>query len=139
MLIEISQMQRLIAFWGHPTYALSVVLFSLLLSSGLGSYTTLRVAEPGNDAKVRLGILLLVLLAFGLLTPRAIAAFGSSTMACRIFVATGVLVPLGLFMGMAFPLGLKLATSRLDSLTPLFWGMNGQLWFVGQCWRWRLR
>jgi len=68
---------------------------------------------------------LLVLLAFGALTPRAIAAFGSSTMASRIFVATGVLFPLGLFMGMAFPLGLKLATSRLYDLTPLFWGMNG--------------
>ena len=31
MLIEVSQMQRLIVFLGHPTYALSVVLFTLLL------------------------------------------------------------------------------------------------------------
>ena len=125
MLIEISQMQRLIVFLGHPTYALSVVLFALLLSSGLGSYTTRRIVEPGNDAKVRLVILLMVLLAFGLMTPRAISAFSSSTTGFRIFVATGILFPLGLFMGMAFPLGLKLAASRLDGLTPLFWGMNG--------------
>src|SRR5262249_27567756 len=34
MLIETSQMQRLIIALGHPTYALSVVLFGLLLSSG---------------------------------------------------------------------------------------------------------
>ena len=34
MFIEISQMQRLIVFLGHPIYGLSVVLFSLLLSSG---------------------------------------------------------------------------------------------------------
>ncbi len=40
MLIETSQMQRLIIALGHPTYGLSVVLFSLLLSSGVGSYLT---------------------------------------------------------------------------------------------------
>src|SRR2546425_8386100 len=40
MLVEISQMQRLIIFLGHPTYSLSVVLFALLVSSGLGSYLT---------------------------------------------------------------------------------------------------
>ena len=45
MLIETSQMQRLIIALGHPTYALSVVLFGLLLSSGAGSYLTSRVTE----------------------------------------------------------------------------------------------
>jgi hypothetical protein len=40
-------------------------------------------------------------------------------------VATGILFPLGLFMGMAFPLGLKLAASQVDALTPAFWGVNG--------------
>src|SRR6185369_7289243 len=40
MLIETSQMQRLIIALGHPTYALSVVLFALLLSSGAGSFLT---------------------------------------------------------------------------------------------------
>src|SRR5262249_30818982 len=33
MLIEISQMQRLTIFLGHPIYSLSVVLFTLLVSS----------------------------------------------------------------------------------------------------------
>jgi hypothetical protein len=37
MFIEISQLQSLIIFLGHPTYSLSVVLFSLLLSTGMGS------------------------------------------------------------------------------------------------------
>ena len=43
MLIETSQMQRLIIALGHPTYGLSVVLFALLLSSGLGSFLTQSV------------------------------------------------------------------------------------------------
>ena len=38
MLIEISLIQQLTLLLGHPTYALTVVLFALLLSSGLGSF-----------------------------------------------------------------------------------------------------
>ena len=49
MFVEISQMQRLVIFLGHPTYGLSVVLFSLLLSSSLGSYLTQRLSR--NDVR----------------------------------------------------------------------------------------
>ena len=34
ILVEISLIQRFVLFLGHPTYALTVVVFSLLLSSG---------------------------------------------------------------------------------------------------------
>ncbi len=125
MLVEVSQMQRLIVFLGHPTYALSVVLFTLLLSGGLGSYTTLGLSKPSTGPAARLLVLLIVLLLFGLLTPHAIAVFGSSTTPLRIIVAAGILLPLGFFMGMAFPLGLKVATGPLDGLMPAFWGING--------------
>jgi spermidine synthase len=125
MLIEISQMQRLIVFLGHPTYALSVVLFSLLLSSGLGSYTTGKFTQAGRSGVSRLLMLLVAMLVFGVLTPYATSAFASSENAVRIAVAAGILFPLGIFMGMAFPLGLKLAASQVDELTPAFWGVNG--------------
>ena len=39
MLIEISQMERLMLFLGDPVYGLGVVLFTILLFSGLGSTT----------------------------------------------------------------------------------------------------
>ncbi|MET0969653.1 MAG: hypothetical protein ABWY18_10665, partial [Tardiphaga sp.] len=39
MLIEISQMQRLMVFLGHPVYGLGVVLVAILIFSGLGSIT----------------------------------------------------------------------------------------------------
>ncbi|MBI3787343.1 MAG: hypothetical protein HY276_03710, partial [Ignavibacteriales bacterium] len=108
MLIEISQMQRLIIFLGHPTYSLSVVLFSLLLSSGLGSYLTRTIpaADVTKGAYLRLSILLCMLVVFGALTPHAIAAFQDATTVVRILVATTVLFVLGVSMGMAFPLGM---------------------------------
>jgi hypothetical protein len=127
MLVEISQMQRLVVFLGHPVYGLSVVLFALLLSSGLGSFTTWGIAEGRmrSGAILRLTLLLGALVVFGLLTPRAMAAFQASTTLPRILVATGLLFPLGLFMGMAFPLGMKLAARDSSALTPWLWGING--------------
>ena len=47
MLIEISQMQRLMVFLGHPVYGLSVVLFTILLFGGIGS-TTVGARFPGR-------------------------------------------------------------------------------------------
>lgn len=127
MLVEISQMQRLIVFLGHPVYGLSVVLFSLLLSSGLGSYLTQAIRNPGltRSTTVLLLLLLCVLIVFGYLTPSAIRGFGESTTTVRILVATGMLFPLGIFMGMPFPLGMKMASARSASLTPWLWGING--------------
>lgn len=127
MFVEISQMQRLIVFLGHPTYGLSVVLFTLLLSSGLGSYSTEKISNPGmrGSAIVRLLFLLCMIIIFGILTPYALRSFQASTTTLRIFVAIGMLFPLGLFMGMPFPLGMKMASTRSTSLTPWLWGING--------------
>ncbi|MBW2046069.1 MAG: hypothetical protein JRI96_14500 [Deltaproteobacteria bacterium] len=127
MFIEISQMQRLIIFLGHPTYGLSVVLFTLLLSSGLGSYSTQKINILSNrkSAVVRLLLLLGVLAVFGKLTPYVIDAFKGSTTMFRIFISALILFPLGLFMGMPFPLGMKTASVNSSSLTPWLWGING--------------
>ncbi|KPL11310.1 hypothetical protein AMJ85_03925 [candidate division BRC1 bacterium SM23_51] len=127
MLVEISQLQRLIIFLGHPTYGLSAVLFTLLLSSGLGSYLTWNVERTGlaKAASLRLSLLLCALVVFGILTPTVIGHFQGSATMTRILVGVIVLFPLGLFMGMAFPLGMKLASSRSAALTPWLWGING--------------
>jgi hypothetical protein len=127
MLIEVSQMQRLIIFLGHPTYALSVVLFTLLLSSGLGSYTTHGTGEPRlrRVGAVRIGVLVGVLCAFGIFTQRTLVAFHAAVTPTRISVGVGILFPLGFLMGMAFPLGMKAASGNERKLTPWLWGING--------------
>ncbi len=75
MLIETSQMQRLIIALGHPTYGLSVVLFALLLSSGIGSYLTAGITEPAaaRRGRGRLLATVAVLGVFGLITPTVVA------------------------------------------------------------------
>ncbi len=127
MLIEISQMQRLMIFLGNPVYSLSVVLFALLLSTGLGSYFTRNIHENGLRVKGlrRLSALLGVLFLFGLVTPAVMGHYAASTTPVRIIIAVCVLFPLGFLMGMPFPLGFKQASLNSPSLTPWLWGING--------------
>ena len=127
MLVEISQMQRLIIFLGHPTYSLSVVLFSLLLAGGIGSYMTQGGGGSVNEnsGRWRLIMLLCVLALFGAITPALIQNFETSTTPVRILVAGGILFPIGICMGMAFPLGMSVASARVPQATPWLWGING--------------
>jgi hypothetical protein len=123
MLVEVSQMQRLIVFLGHPTYGLSVVLFAMLASSGLGSLVMGRLR--GLRAAVPLAALVTALAVFGAATPWAIRSFEASTTPVRIAIAIGLLLPIGFLMGMAFPLGMRAATMRAPVLAPWLWGING--------------
>jgi hypothetical protein len=128
MLIETSQMQRLIIVLGHPTYGLSVALFALLISSGLGSFLTRNIsaAEASATAPRRLALLVLVLVVFGLVTPFAVHYVEAQTTLVRATVAAAILFIPGLLMGQAFPIGMKLAAGR-DHLTPWLWGINGAM------------
>ncbi len=131
LLIEIAQMQRLILFLGHPTYGLSVVLFSLLLFSGIGSLASERLAPVRPNPGVRLpalwplAALLAVIVAFAFLTPAAIDRFAAQTTPLRIVLAAALLAPMAFLMGMPFPLGMKVASLRADAPTAFFWGING--------------
>jgi len=120
-------MQRLVVFLGHPTYGLSVVLFGLLLSSSLGAYLTERAEDRSlrRSGVLRFALLMAALVAFGLLTPHATVALRGEVTPLRILVATGILFCLGVFMGMAFPLGMKVAAGKSPALAPWLWGING--------------
>jgi SAM-dependent methyltransferase len=127
LLVEISQLQRLTVFLGHPTYALTVVLFSLLVFSGLGSFASARLADPNRPrlTLVPLGALLVVVAAIGLLTPTIIEAADGSTTPVRIATAVAILAPLGLVMGMPFAIGMRAAATRPGAPTAFLWGING--------------
>jgi len=129
MLVETSQMQRLIVVLGHPTYGLSVVLFALLVSSGIGSFFSRGIGRDGapGAGTLQLTLLLVVLGILGLVTPAITGMFAASATPVRIAVSVLVLAPAGFLMGMAFPLGMKLASRRAAALSPWLWGVNGAL------------
>ena len=79
MFIEIGLIQRISVFIGHPIYALSVVLFSIILSTGLGSLLSEKVKLHQPHQR-----LYLVVIARGLYSGAALLAASSDTFFARI-------------------------------------------------------
>ena len=128
LLVEVSELQRLSIFLGHPTYALTVVLFSLLLASGIGSMLSGRFLGSArrNLALAPLVALVGVLVLFALVQPAVLDATRGATTGVRILAAIALLIPLGLMMGMPFSIGMRTATLTFENPpTPFFWGING--------------
>jgi SAM-dependent methyltransferase len=124
MLIEISQMQRLMVFLGHPVYGLGVVLFTILLFSGIGSATVGATAPRPGAVALRIAALLATLAAAGLLTPLVTTWARSEATDMRILASVLLLAPPAFCMGMMFPLGLSI-WRRHGELLPFFWSANG--------------
>ncbi len=128
LIIEISQLQRLSIFLGNPTYSLAVVLFSVLLFSGIGSMATERFVKTGRPSSFLIPLLVLlgVVLLFGLVTPGIFEANEGATTPMRITIAVLLLAPLSLGLGMPFVIGMRAAAARGgDTPTAFLWGING--------------
>ncbi len=132
ILIEISFVQKFVLFLGYPTYSLTVVLFSLLTYSGIGSFLTGRMSRPPEDRFPLLFVgLALVSLAYLFVLPSIFATFLGSALAIRVVIASAVLVPLGLVMGMFFPSGIQIVRRANAQFVPWAWGINGCASVVG--------
>ena len=124
MLIEISQMQRLMVFLGHPVYGLGVVLFTILLFSGAGSATVGAHVPRSGAVIARVAALLTTLVLAGLLTPLLTNWARTESTDMRILLSVLLLAPPAFCMGMMFPLGLSV-WRRHQQLLPFFWSANG--------------
>lgn len=132
IVVEIVLIQRFILFLGHPIYATTVILFSLLLFGGAGSYLTRSLSRRSWFSRTRAILLLLVLLLiynWGL--PRFIEHFIQLPSMARIVVTVLLICPLGLLMGMPFPLGIMRVDQVASSLIPWVWGINGAFSVIG--------
>ncbi|MEO8601858.1 MAG: hypothetical protein ABI629_04710 [bacterium] len=125
MMLEIPLMQRFILFLGYPVYALVVILFALLLFSGLGALWSRDVAAT-SLRRVLIGIVLLsALYVWGL--PPLIAMLMALPIAAKIALTVACLAPLGLLLGMAYPLGIGILRRAGTELVPWAWGLNGAM------------
>ncbi len=125
ILIEVALIQKFVLFLGHPTYALTVVIFSLLVSSGIGSYASGKVigSSAARWRAVLGGIALLIgLLAVDVtvLLPKAITL----PIAWKVVVSVALIFPAGFLMGMPFPTGLARLEKWHRASVRWAWSLN---------------
>jgi spermidine synthase len=107
ILVEIAFIQRFVLFLGHPTYALTVVIFLLMLSSGAGSLFSRRCLPRSEMGWIPLLLVVAVLLLYVFVLPIRLAAWVGLEFQYRLLISGVLLVPLGFLMGMPFPTGLR--------------------------------
>jgi spermidine synthase len=125
ILIQVALIQKFVLFLGHPTYALTVIIFSMLISSGLGSFFSRRFVQ-GSDARlstILVGIAALVAILAVIATPLTGAGVGWP-LPLKILVAVLLIAPAGFLMGMPFPNGLARLEERHRSAVRWAWSLN---------------
>jgi spermidine synthase len=123
LFVELTLMQKSALFLGHPTYSIAVTLLTLLLASGLGSGYAARLTAPVHRvARVAALVVVGILAASEVGLHPLFVALLPAPFAVRVAVLVVTTFPLGFVMGMPFPMGLRAASARGDTLVA--WGLG---------------
>ncbi|PYL99424.1 MAG: hypothetical protein DME27_01910, partial [Verrucomicrobia bacterium] len=123
---EMGLLQRLSVFLGHPIYSLSIVLFSLILTTGVGSLVSDRLPLDTRARFVLWGLATACYLsALPVCLPAVLHAAESAPLAMRAALSVAVIAPAGVLMGFGFPTGMRFINAVNPTPTPWFWGING--------------
>jgi hypothetical protein len=120
LFVEMPLLQQFILFVGQPTYSFSLVLFSILFFSGLGSLAAARF-----PLRRSLPILVITTLAYPLLLSGLFAVTIGWPLPWRVLVAVLSLGPVGFLLGQPLPGGIRLLEQRAPQWIPWAWAVNG--------------
>ncbi len=141
MLTEICLIQRFVLFLARPVYAFSGVLFSILVTSALGSYCSRKVFFPKDNREIpakkslcRIPVLVMtpvLLIVYALLLHSGLTAAIVWPLWMRYGVTFLAILPLGFMMGMFFPMGVRVLSRRFEHAIPWAWAVNASVSVVG--------
>jgi hypothetical protein len=132
ILIELALMQKLILLLGNPTTTFAILLFTLLLSSGSGSFLSSRIARNSmkNLVFVIAGITVLGI-SYTLFLPSIVYSTIAEPFELKATVSIAVLAPIGFLMGMPLPTGIRLLKAHRPDYIPWMWAINGAFSVLG--------
>jgi len=122
MIVEVMLIQRYTLFIGPSVYSLATILLVLLISSAIGS----KFSGWFEDKTSFIAIITLIVLE-SFLFPLITSKFVGFGMLPRMLISALLIAPLGFFMGMPFPKGVKKVKEFVD------WGfaINGAASVLG--------
>ncbi|MCG8605895.1 hypothetical protein MJD09_13000, partial [bacterium] len=122
MLIEIALFQKLTLFLGEPVLTLTVLLFSLLLGSGIGSLLSSVFGENKHWMVAVASLAGFIITCVYVIYIDALFGAGFDAKV----TAAIMLLPLGLVLGFPFPLSVRLMKEYgLGNSVYVMWGVNG--------------
>jgi hypothetical protein len=135
ILIQIGLIQKFVLLLGHPTYALTVIVFSMLVASGLGSLFSRRIVAGESDLALRWVLAAIsaaiVTLAF-VITPLSEIVIGWP-LPLKMLITALLIAPAAFLMGMPFPAGLSRLESGYPDAVRWAWSLNAAASVLGSC------
>jgi hypothetical protein len=132
ILIQVALIQKFVLLLGTPTYALTVIVFSMLLASGAGSYFSRSLVGEQDSRLMRtlvVAAVLVMILAFS--AAPLVRAAAAWPLVAKLLLTTVAIAPAAFFMGMPFPSGLR----RLERVHPpsvrWAWALNAAASVLG--------
>ncbi len=126
MFVEIALIQRLNVFTGHPIYSLGILLFTLIASTGMGSFISDHLPLTRRPWVYVFPIITAVgVVALNTILHYLLSHMMAEDTATKILMSVLVIFPVGMLMGLFFPTGMRLVQSSYEDETPWFWALNG--------------
>jgi hypothetical protein len=132
IIVELVLIQLFLKVVGYPLYAYSLVIFTMLMGSALGSLSAAFLeVHPQNRWRVPFaGILVTGLLLWGAVPFIAGIALQQS-LPIRLAVTVAAISPLAFFMGMPLPLGILALERQPRGAIAWAWGANALFTVIG--------
>jgi hypothetical protein len=133
ILIQVALIQKFVLFLGHPTYALTVIVFSMLISSGLGSFFSRKIVQSASGIRLNW---ILIAVAAGVAALAFLAAPISEwgmgwALPVKMAITVALIAPVGFLMGMPFPTGLSRLEERYPQAVRWAWSLNAAASVLG--------
>jgi hypothetical protein len=126
MFAEIAMIQKLSVFLGHPVYALGILLFTIIASTGIGSFLSDRVPLTRLPYRFMLPVLTAVFILIQKFVLSAlVAGMITEPIVTKALLCVAAIFPLGVLLGYFFPTGMTTFKPLVADDTPWFWALNG--------------
>ena len=105
MILEVTFIQKFLLLLGTPIMALTVILFSILLSSGIGSYISGKMfsTRPHRAVLTSIPILAVIIIIYFLYLQQVIVSTISMDLPYRIATYIWAIISSGIFDGISIP------------------------------------
>lgn len=128
MFIEIILIQRFTLYFGNVIYAAAAVVCLMLVSSGIGSFVSQKIKIQSKYFIVILSVIIFSLMIYTIFLSDILKMTIGNSLFIKAIISALIIAPPAFFMGMPFPLGLRLlssGSSELSNQIPWAWGING--------------
>ena len=125
ILIQVALIQKFVMLLGHPTYALTVIVFSMLVFSGLGSFFSRRIVAD-DEARLRRVLLIVAALVAALAFAAPVVSNAGIVwpLPLKMLVTALLIAPAAFAMGMPFPSGLTRMEKFHSPSVRWAWALN---------------